>query len=227
MNKVKLKPCPFCGGKVKLVCYLDDGTLSNIESEEELESTCSFVHCYNCNSDFFPNKETAMEVLKAWNTRKPVDNVLKQLEEAKIEYNKNYHKTVCKNDIGISATLQGNIHGIELAMKIINKEVGSMTNQEAIQGLKNLFSEHELDLPNSDSLEILKMATKALESQISVDGVLKQLEEKKEQLYNARTKLSEKMYVDSTAFNRVQILQAKELSLHEAIEIIKGGGVDD
>ena len=41
-----------------------------------------------------------------------------------------------------------------------------MTNQEAIQGLKNLFSEHELTLPCTDSLEVLNMAIEALEKQI-------------------------------------------------------------
>lgn len=40
-----------------------------------------------------------------------------------------------------------------------------MNNQEAIKGLKNLFSEHELTLPCTDSLEILHMAVSALEKQ--------------------------------------------------------------
>ena len=39
-----------------------------------------------------------------------------------------------------------------------------MTEQEAIDGLKNLFSEHGLDLPCMDSLE---MAIEALEKQIA------------------------------------------------------------
>lgn len=38
-----------------------------------------------------------------------------------------------------------------------------MTEKEVIEGLKNLFSEHELDLPCTDSLEILHTAIKALE----------------------------------------------------------------
>lgn len=38
-----------------------------------------------------------------------------------------------------------------------------MTENEAIKGLKNLFSEHELDLPCTDSLEVLHMAIQALE----------------------------------------------------------------
>lgn len=41
-----------------------------------------------------------------------------------------------------------------------------MTNQEAIKGLNNLFSEHELTLPCTDSLEILHMSVVALEKQI-------------------------------------------------------------
>ena len=41
-----------------------------------------------------------------------------------------------------------------------------MTEREAINGLKNLFSEHELTLPNTDSLEVLHMAIEALEKQI-------------------------------------------------------------
>lgn len=41
-----------------------------------------------------------------------------------------------------------------------------MTREEEMQGLKNLFSEYELDLPNTNSLEILQMAIEALEKQI-------------------------------------------------------------
>ena len=41
-----------------------------------------------------------------------------------------------------------------------------MIEQEAINGLKNLFSEHELTLPNTDSLEVLHIAVQALEKQI-------------------------------------------------------------
>lgn len=41
-----------------------------------------------------------------------------------------------------------------------------MKEKEAINGLNNLFSEHELTLPHTDSLEILHMAVDALEKQI-------------------------------------------------------------
>ena len=46
------------------------------------------------------------------------------------------------------------------------RRIKSMTEQEAIDGLKNLFSEHELDLPCTDSLKILHIAIEALEKQI-------------------------------------------------------------
>lgn len=41
-----------------------------------------------------------------------------------------------------------------------------MTHEEAIKGLKNLFSEYELDLPYTDSLEILHLSIEAIEKQI-------------------------------------------------------------
>lgn len=41
-----------------------------------------------------------------------------------------------------------------------------MTECEAIKGLGYLFSEHELNLPCTDSLEILHMAVSALSKQI-------------------------------------------------------------
>lgn len=47
-----------------------------------------------------------------------------------------------------------------------------MTNQEAIKGLNNLFSEHELTLPCTDSLEILHMSVNALEKQTPQKPVL-------------------------------------------------------
>lgn len=48
-----------------------------------------------------------------------------------------------------------------------------MTEQEAINGLKRLFSEHELDLPCTDSLEVLNMAIKALEKQIPKKPIIR------------------------------------------------------
>ena len=75
-------------------------------------------------------------------------------------------------------------------------------------------------------LDVIIEIVDAQPTAYNVDKVVEELEEEKNKLYNARNKLSEKMYVDKSAFNRVQVLQAKELSIHEAIEIVKGGGVN-
>lgn len=83
-----------------------------------------------------------------------------------------------------------------------------MTEQETIQGLKNLFSEHELDLPCMDSLEILHMAIKALENQAGIERALKRLE-----------KLAEKHAAIITIYDEYNA--GKLEAYTHAIEIIK------
>lgn len=41
-----------------------------------------------------------------------------------------------------------------------------MKTEEAVKGLKNLFDEYELDLPFTDSVEILNISIQALKKQI-------------------------------------------------------------
>lgn len=54
-----------------------------------------------------------------------------------------------------------------------------MTEQQAINGLNLLFSEHELNLPCTDSLEILNITIKALEEiqQYHAIGTVEELEQ--------------------------------------------------
>lgn len=79
----KLKPCPFCGGEAE-VYYAPGNDIVGIP--------CFGVACGNCKTmigtvkdgttDFF---RTPQEAIKAWNTRKPMDKIVEQLEE---EYEK-------------------------------------------------------------------------------------------------------------------------------------------
>ena len=69
----RLRECPFCGGEVYVSredCYgnIDDNYL---------------VHCDECGLQFgFINQfESEEEAIKAWNTRKPMDRIVEQLEE--------------------------------------------------------------------------------------------------------------------------------------------------
>ena len=67
----KLKPCPFCGGeaKVREIMYMKyDGY-----QERFYISECQ---CCNVNIEA-DNKEDA---ITAWNTRKPMDKIVEQLE---------------------------------------------------------------------------------------------------------------------------------------------------
>lgn len=70
--KNELKPCPFCGGKSRLMYLLDDAQEVVIDSEEELddETISTWVHCENCSSDwFYGESEIPRDTLKAWNRR--------------------------------------------------------------------------------------------------------------------------------------------------------------
>ena len=70
MRENELKPCPFCGGKANLVYYEDDSSIAFVDCEEELESVSpAFIHCYECDMDYFPDSDIAKDVMRAWNRR--------------------------------------------------------------------------------------------------------------------------------------------------------------
>lgn len=62
MSEVKLKPCPFCGGKAKTI-----------------ENNYYVVMCKNCFSetDRYHKQE---EAITQWNTRKPIEKIVRELE---------------------------------------------------------------------------------------------------------------------------------------------------
>lgn len=86
-SKIKLKPCPFCGGEAKF------GTVEKLfayGSSEELEC----VFCSKCAATIEVDENP--DAIAAWNTRKPVDAVLERLERlAEAEYNK---EDLCDDD---------------------------------------------------------------------------------------------------------------------------------
>lgn len=85
MSEIKLLPCPFCGGEARLQTLdgSEDGQAKCINYEDELHCGYSFVHCYGCDTDFMHHGEYAKDVLEAWNTRKPMQEIVKKLEEWK------------------------------------------------------------------------------------------------------------------------------------------------
>jgi Zn ribbon nucleic-acid-binding protein len=65
MSRTKLKLCPFCSGKAKI--HYD-------------YSNFALVQCSKCGIGTL-HKPNEVDAVKDWNTRKPMDKVVEQLED--------------------------------------------------------------------------------------------------------------------------------------------------
>lgn len=99
----KLKPCPFCG-RIPELRHDDDG-FSYI--------VCANDNCY-VKTDGYLNDDTA---IKAWNTRKPIDKVVKQLEELQELGRRNE----CAGGEAACPVTNCEEHYIQLAIEIVKK----------------------------------------------------------------------------------------------------------
>lgn len=70
----ELKCCPFCGGEAKLNYFGDESHIPFYQ--------VSCIEC-GCKQSNSIHKES---VINAWNTRKPMDNIVEKLEELKMRY---------------------------------------------------------------------------------------------------------------------------------------------
>ena len=103
MMDKKLKSCPFCGGNnVKI--------FSECSYQMTGGDEMFYVECQDCGSQggWHTIRGTAIE---AWNTRKPIDDTMKQLEEYYIK----------KDIYGIASNSYGYgvAHGLEQAIQIV------------------------------------------------------------------------------------------------------------
>ncbi len=74
MSETKLLTCPFCGGEAKIATY-DFGY--------SIKEYWIYCHSCDCASGRYHSKEQAIE---AWNTRKPIDDIVERLKELKMTY---------------------------------------------------------------------------------------------------------------------------------------------
>lgn len=73
MSEIKLLPCPFCGGEAKT--YFLNGLWI---------AECNSNKCIGAKISCGYRKEE--DATKAWNTRKPIDDMVEQLEHRRLEY---------------------------------------------------------------------------------------------------------------------------------------------
>ena len=67
-----LSSCPFCGGEAEI--------LLSYYNHEDVVKTGRYVKCTRCFIKT-PTFEFANDATEAWNTRKPIERILEQLEE--------------------------------------------------------------------------------------------------------------------------------------------------
>ena len=77
MSEIKLLPCPFCGEEA--VIHVNEGV--RIICRKCGTSTKCLVDVY---SQGRPDGNAIKTVVKAWNTRKPLERIVEQLEEQRM-----------------------------------------------------------------------------------------------------------------------------------------------
>lgn len=106
MSEIKLLPCPFCGGEAKVkVSWRNEDT---------------YVECRNCYSrtDGFGLEECAIE---QWNTRKPIDRIVAELEEEKHIHTKMYRLSEYREYPEIKTRHEVIMHNLDKAIEIVRK----------------------------------------------------------------------------------------------------------
>ena len=102
----KLLNCPFCGGEVEIKYFVSESQI-----------TFYMIVCGECGCKQVPSihKEA---VVKAWNTRKPMDAIIKQLEFQAEQHNKRADEFLDKN-IQISNHNRGRARSYEHALEVV------------------------------------------------------------------------------------------------------------
>ena len=95
--------CPFCGGEAKI-----DKTIANTVSVE-----CTVCHA-SSRMILCTEGDIEQKAIEAWNTRKPMQNIVERLEETKT---KSYVTGITSNPYEFGAC-----HAMNDAIKIVKEE---------------------------------------------------------------------------------------------------------
>lgn len=74
----KLLPCPFCGGEV----FVEAHKFWDEKAKDFTVQTYG-VACHQCGSKSWQHCRTEEDAIKHWNTRKPFERIVEQLEDKK------------------------------------------------------------------------------------------------------------------------------------------------
>ena len=69
MSDIKLLPCPFCGGEAELY-----------EQKHKQYPSTYYVTCKSCHCKTIKSRVKGVAI-SGWNTRKPMERIVEQLEE--------------------------------------------------------------------------------------------------------------------------------------------------
>ena len=118
----ELKKCPFCGGEVCLEIRSEYNTdfdyWAIISTKEDDGCICNnvFIESYYFD-DEYEKEDAKQELIKAWNTRKPVKNVIDRLEGYKETHAKIW-------DLYDDETSFGKMSAFHESIEMIKEEVG-------------------------------------------------------------------------------------------------------
>lgn len=113
----QLKRCPFCGGEAKL--------------QRRRRTSCGYyVICKNCGvrTPFFQYQFDSWEKLQeeaitAWNTRKPTERILGQLEERHKNHSATINEFISNNDLESASKESLMKTECEIAIEIVKGEL--------------------------------------------------------------------------------------------------------
>lgn len=108
----ELKCCPFCGGEAKYM-EIKDFFISR------------FVTCTKCGIETPRNCLNRKDAIKRWNTRKPMANIVKKLEDELLT-SQSAHAEAVIGMCGVSASgYLGEISAYTKAINIVKQEINN------------------------------------------------------------------------------------------------------
>ena len=107
----ELLNCPFCGGKA----FVDTHKFWDEKAKDFTVQTYG-VKCYDCQMGTWQHYRKEDDAIKHWNTRKPMENIVAELEKS---------KTSSEYEIEGTIPRKGFVKGIDKAINMVKQEINN------------------------------------------------------------------------------------------------------